>query len=195
MTGTAARVFERVVVAAIAVNAVVVVAALAVDGHEEVFEHVHTAILGFFAVELCVHLRAHGWAWVRRPLNAFDVLLIAASVLPALGADAGVLRMARLARLAHLGKHVSGLRVLRILVGGGRLVPVAAALTAVLLVVPVAHADPDTDDTTAQEVCGAYNLGLPPDEIERGLEQHDGRYNPWRARNSTVWTIVEGHCG
>jgi hypothetical protein len=190
MTGTAARVFERVVIAAIAVNAVVVVAALAVGGHEEVFEAVHNVILAFFAVELAVHLRAHGWRFLRRPVNAVDAALIVASALPALGADAGLLRLARLARLAHLGRHISGLRVLRLAVGGGRLVPVAAAVTAALLVVPVAHADPDSNDA----VCVGFDLGMTPAEIAEGLQRNGAARNYWDAQRDTASPIIGGQC-
>lgn len=53
-----------------------------------------------------------------------------------------------------------------------------AALAAVVLAAP-AHAD----DTTTS-VCGAFNLGVPPDQIAGGLQQGDGRYDYWRAWNA-----------
>jgi hypothetical protein len=55
---------------------------------------------------------------------------------------------------------------------------------------PVAHADPTTD-----EVCGAFNLGVPPDQIAERLGQNDGRYNYWTAQRDTVWPITTGQCG
>lgn len=54
-----------------------------------------------------------------------------------------------------------------------------------------AHADPSTTD----EVCGAFNLGVPPAEIPGRLGQNDGRENYWRAQRETVWPIIEGECG
>ena len=186
-------VFERLTTAAIVVNVALVGAAQVVTEHEEILEAAHNGILAFFAVELCLHLRAHGWRWLRRPWHAFDAALIVASVLPVLGVDAGLLRMARAARLVHLGKHVSGLRVLRLMVRGGRLAPAAVTVVAALLIAtPLAHADPD-DPTT--EICGAFDLGVPPDQIAERLGENDHRWNVWRSWRAVGPTIVGGDCG
>jgi hypothetical protein len=65
--------------------------------------------------------------------------------------------------------------------------------------VPVAHADPDGDgpDTpsTTDEICGAFNMGVPPGDIPGRLGQNDGRWNYWRAQQRTSQTIIGGDCG
>jgi hypothetical protein len=76
---------------------------------------------------------------------------------------------------------------------------VAAIVALAITLAAPAHADPDdpTNDTTndtTKEVCGAFNLGLPPDQIAQGLQRNDGRFNRWRAWNSTIWPIIEGDC-
>lgn len=109
---TAGRVFECVVLAAVGVNAGVVVADSVIDGHDEVFETVHRVILALFVVELVARLRAGGWRYLRRPWHAFDAAVIVLSVLPVFGLDAALLRLCRLARLIHLGRHLSGLRII-----------------------------------------------------------------------------------
>lgn len=73
----------------------------------------------------------------------------------------------------------------------------AAVLVASLLAcAPVAHADPDSDNLgTGQEVCGAYNLGVPPDQIAQDLHRGDHRINEWQAQRDTNWPIITGACG
>jgi hypothetical protein len=70
---------------------------------------------------------------------------------------------------------------------------VALACAGLLGFAPVAHADPD-DDTTA-EICGAFNLGVPPGDIPGRLGQNDSRWNYWRAQQRTSQTIISGECG
>jgi hypothetical protein len=112
---TASKAFEHAVAAVIVVNVVLVVAALVVDGHESAFELAHSVVLAVFCVELAVRLRAGGWRFLRKPLNAFDTAVIALSCMPVLGIDASLLRLARLARLVHLVRHISHLRLIRFL--------------------------------------------------------------------------------
>lgn len=54
-----------------------------------------------------------------------------------------------------------------------------------------AAAEPSTND----EVCGAFNMGESSEQIIERLRRNDARYNYWRARDSTVWPILEGDCG
>lgn len=71
----------------------------------------------------------------------------------------------------------------------------AAVALAVLLAAP-AHADPDdSGPDTTKEVCGAFNLGVPPGDIPGRLGQNDGRENYWTAQRQSAWPIIEGDCG
>ncbi len=117
MTGHHGRTsrLDRVVLAVIGVNAVVLV-----DGHERVFDTVHDAIIAFFLLELLARLRAHGWQFLRRPFNAFDAAVIVVSALPFACVDASLLRLARLARLLHFAKHAAQLRLLPVLARSGQ---------------------------------------------------------------------------
>jgi Ion transport protein len=118
MHGNTAQ-FERLVLVVIGLNAVVLVASLIIDGHERQFDGVHNAILAFLALEPLVRVRRVRWrvhTWLRRPGNLFGTAVIALSFLPALGVDASLLRVARLARLVHLMRHASHLRLSRLLV-------------------------------------------------------------------------------
>jgi hypothetical protein len=71
---------------------------------------------------------------------------------------------------------------------------VAAAFALALALAAPAHADPDDNDTT-QQICGAFDLGVPPGDIPGRLGQNDGRWNYWRAQQKTRDTIIEGGCG
>jgi hypothetical protein len=94
-------------------NAVVLVAASVIDGHERLFESVHDGIVALFACELLARLRTHCWRFLRRPLSAFDAAVILVSAMPALGVDASLLRLARAARLVHFARHIRHLRLPR----------------------------------------------------------------------------------
>jgi voltage-gated sodium channel len=110
---------ERAVAGVIAVNAGLLVAGLVIDGHERLFETVHDVIVAFFVLELIARLRASGWRFLRRPVNAFDAAVILVSVMPLAGVDAS-LRLARLARVLHFAKHAAQLRVLPALARTGK---------------------------------------------------------------------------
>lgn len=74
------------------------------------------------------------------------------------------------------------------------LIRIALALASAATIALVGAGWARADDPTP-EVCGAFNLGVPPEQIAGGLEQNDARYNYWRAHQSTVWPIIEGDCG
>jgi voltage-gated sodium channel len=112
---------DQLVGGVIVANLAVLVASYLVDGCERTFELLHDVILAFFVVELASRLAAGGWRFLRRPFNMFEVLVILASALPVLGVDASLLRVARLARMAHLMRHASHLRLSRFLVPVTRL--------------------------------------------------------------------------
>jgi hypothetical protein len=75
----------------------------------------------------------------------------------------------------------------------------AAALACAGLVgfAPVAHADPNDGDgpSVTDEICGAFDMGVPPGDIPGMLHRNDGRWNYWRAQQKTSQTIIEGECG
>jgi hypothetical protein len=104
--------FDQVVAGVIVLNTVVVVASLIIDGHERQFEFVHNLVLAFFVVELAVRFRRAGWRrfFIGR-WNCFDAAVIALSTMPVLGVDASLLRVARMARMVHLTRHASHLRL------------------------------------------------------------------------------------
>lgn len=108
---------DRMVLAVIAANAVVLVAGFVVDGHERMFGSVHDGIVAFFLVEMVARLRAHGWRFLRRPFNACDAVVILVSAMPLAGVDASLLRLARAARLVHFARHAGHLRVAPWLLG------------------------------------------------------------------------------
>jgi hypothetical protein len=67
----------------------------------------------------------------------------------------------------------------------------AASFIALALVwAPVAHAD-DTDD----QICGAYDLGVPAPDIVGRLGANDHRWNYWRAQQRVRDDIVGRECG
>lgn len=72
----------------------------------------------------------------------------------------------------------------------------AALVTSTLLLAAPAPARADDDDPSPnQEICGAYNLGVPPDQIPEDINRGDARWNYWRAQQRTRDTILGGDCG
>ena len=68
----------------------------------------------FFVLEMVVRLRDAGWRpreFLASRWNAFDSAVVALSLLPVFGPGTTLLRLGRLARLAHLLRHVSQLRL------------------------------------------------------------------------------------
>jgi hypothetical protein len=71
----------------------------------------------------------------------------------------------------------------------------AAVALATALAAP-AYADPDDDsDNTTNEICGAFDMGVPPADIPGRLGANDGRENYWTAQRQSAWPIIEGDCG
>jgi hypothetical protein len=56
-------------------------------------------------------LRCAGWRWLARPWNLLDAFVIVVALLPVVGDGLTVVRLARAAKLVHLGRHTSHLRV------------------------------------------------------------------------------------
>lgn len=108
--------FEQLVTAVIGVNSVLLLWELFEDN--EITERIESACLLFFVAELVVRWRRHRWnliAFGRNPWNAFDVVVIGLSLLPLLGVDASLLRLARLSRTLHWLRHISHLRLVPLL--------------------------------------------------------------------------------
>jgi voltage-gated sodium channel len=106
--------FELTVAAVIVLNTTVAVYALLAE-EPEWLDHVETACLAFFVLELLLRIKHHGLDFFRSAWSWVDSLIIVLSLLPFLGVGLSVLRVGRLARLVHLGRHISGLRAYRLL--------------------------------------------------------------------------------
>jgi hypothetical protein len=109
MHGTTSR-FERATLSAILANTVVLAWGWVDHAHALTFERIDTGFLVFFLIELVTRLRRAGWRWLRRPWNLFDATIILLALLPVVGDGITILRMARVAKLVHLGRHISHLR-------------------------------------------------------------------------------------
>ena len=102
--------FDQLVGAVIVANTAVLGWQLVDHRHEFAFEVVHHVILAVFFLELVTRLAVGNWGkW-----ETFDAAVIGLSFLPILGGGLLVLRVARLARLLHLGRHASNLRLIRV---------------------------------------------------------------------------------
>ena len=101
--------FEAVVPAAILANSAVLGWSWLDHVHALTLERVDTCFVVFFLVELVARLRRAGWRWLRRPWNLFDASIILLALLPGVGEGITILRMARVAKLVHLGRYISHL--------------------------------------------------------------------------------------
>jgi hypothetical protein len=57
------------------------------------------------------------------------------------------------------------------------LIPAVMLAASITLAAPARADDDDPDTTQAQEVCGAYNLGVPPGDIAGDLRRNNPRVN------------------
>jgi Ion transport protein len=103
--------FEAVVPAAILANSAVLGWGWIDHARDVAAERIDTCFLLFFGVELAVRLRRAGWRWLTQPCTLLDAIIILVALLPVVGDGITVLRLARCARLLHLGRHASHLRV------------------------------------------------------------------------------------
>ena len=115
------RWFEPTVWVMILANAGVTAWAFADEEHEWLIEPLHRGFGIFFTIEILIRLgqvnfnprRFAGNRW-----NLFDLTLVLLSMLPALGVSvigARLIRLARVARVFHSVRHLSTLRVARII--------------------------------------------------------------------------------
>lgn len=112
--------FHQVVTAVIVANVGIWALSLLDHSHEHLYAAAETACLIFFQGEMISRLREHGWRFFASGWNVFDLAIILLALAPALGVDVALLRVARLARLAHLGRHLMALRIVRVLAGAVR---------------------------------------------------------------------------
>lgn len=71
----------------------------------------------------------------------------------------------------------------------------AALVAALAIQVPLWFAAPATaEPSTTDTVCGAFRMGESPEQIMQRLQRNDARFNYWRARDATVWAILDGDC-
>jgi voltage-gated sodium channel len=102
-------------------NSAVMMAGLLDESHAELLERVDVACLWFFAAELLVRVYRARLGFFRSPWCCFDAAIIALALAPVAGGGIAVLRMARLARSAHLLRHLSHARLSRLLRTGAAL--------------------------------------------------------------------------
>ena len=104
--------FERVVLAAILANTAVLVAGFILDEHEQLLGAVEAMLLVFFVGEIALRWRRAGWRRPHRNLwLIIDTVIIVLALIPVLGPYTTIARIGRLARLAHVGKHLLHLRL------------------------------------------------------------------------------------
>jgi voltage-gated sodium channel len=101
--------FQRAVIAAIVLNAVVL-GLITSDGTDSgflrAFDH---ALVGVFGIELALRLYAHGWSFFRDPWNVFDFVVVAVALVPATGI-LSILRALRIIRALRLVTAVPGIK-------------------------------------------------------------------------------------
>ena len=126
MHGSTSR-FDRAMVGAIVANTGVLGWSWLDHVHQQAIERIDTCFVVLFLIELLARLRRAGWRWLRRPWNLFDATIILLALLLVVGDGITILRMARVAKLVHLGRHISHLRAAAWRWGVGSTRPTEAA--------------------------------------------------------------------
>jgi voltage-gated sodium channel len=132
------RVFELVIVGVIVFNAIVLGLGTydsIASRHEPLFATIYNVVLGVYVVELLIRLTAYRWnprEFVKDGWNVFDFIVVVASFVPALRANAMLLRLVRLLRIVRLVRFLPDLRML--VSAAGRSVPGIASLAAATFV-------------------------------------------------------------
>jgi voltage-gated sodium channel len=125
--------FQRLVIAVIVVNAVVLgceTSAALTAAHGGLLAALDRAALAFFAVELGARLYAHRLRFFRDPWNAFDLLVVGISLFPAAG-PLSVVRSLRVLRALRLISVVPSMR--RVVNALVRSIPGLLSLTGLLV--------------------------------------------------------------
>jgi voltage-gated sodium channel len=105
---------EHAVTGLIIANASAFAWGLLDPAHVEAADQVEHVITALFMAEMVFKLARQRLAYFRKPWQAFDAVVIGLALLPALPVGVALLRTARLARLLHLVRHVSQVRILRL---------------------------------------------------------------------------------
>ncbi|MEU8192344.1 ion transporter [Microbispora amethystogenes] len=104
--------FQRVVIAVIALNAVTLgleTSPELADRHSTAFLVVDRVIIAIFVIEILARISAHGKAFFRDPWNWFDLIVVAAALVPA-SESLSILRLFRFLRVLRLISVVPGMR-------------------------------------------------------------------------------------
>lgn len=132
--------FEPAVLLVILVNAIV----LGLEtfkgissGHLELFDEIYVVILAAYIIEILIRFAATGWnlrAFFADKWNIFDVVVIAAVLVPGIGRTGTVLRLVRLFRIARVVRFLPDLQVVMVAIAKSvRGMASLAAATALLL--------------------------------------------------------------
>lgn len=105
--------FEMTVAAVICVNTATALYSICTEAPPWM-ERLEAAFLLFFMAEMALRIKHHGRAYFRSAWAWLDTLIIVLSLLPMLGVGVSALRVGRFARLIHIGRHLTGLRVVRL---------------------------------------------------------------------------------
>lgn len=126
------------IVVVIVINAIVLGAGTYTDvaaQHERLLDTIYNIILGVYVLELLIRLTACRWSpreFVKDGWNIFDFVVVVASFVPGLRANAMLLRLVRLLRIVRLVRFLPDLRLL--VTAAGRSVPGIASLAAATFV-------------------------------------------------------------
>jgi hypothetical protein len=105
MSTAHAHAAETMVGAVIVLNSAVMLWGIIDPAHDELAGRIEVGCLVFFACEVAARMWGGGW---RRPWVVFDTLVVMAALLPVLPINATAVRLVRLLRIAHLGRHSIG---------------------------------------------------------------------------------------
>jgi hypothetical protein len=94
-------------------NAGILLWGLVDKSHEDLIETLDMAVLWFFVIEIAIRFKSAGWRSFRDGWLLFDVAIIAVALTP-VGVNLIALRIVRVARLTHFGRHFPHLSHLRL---------------------------------------------------------------------------------
>ena len=101
---------DKAVLVAILANTAILGWGLLDSDHEDLIEAADRTVLCFFAVEIAIRVKAAGRRCLHDRWLLFDAVIVAAALAP-VGADVLLLRVARICRIAHFGRHLPHLHL------------------------------------------------------------------------------------